>query len=424
MATTSSVTSHPVFFTTQTPYPLPSQKYMLPATWKRYQLSQLINKALSLPKPVPFDFLVRGQVLRTSIGDWCAENGVVEEETLELEYIQSVMPPERMSDIPHDDWVSSVSCQIPGTFYTASYDGHVRAFDYSQKMKWIYHAHSAPITSLCVVSRTENDGPSLIATSSHDLTAQILRITDNEKIEPLASLHLHTSTVSSVCSNAAGSHLLTASWDALLALWDTSIPASDEVPEDGERIKRRRKDPGAPKRKAPLTVLKSHSARISRAVFDPQHAVRAYSCGFDSTVRQWDVENGLCTHTITASEKPFLDMALSADGNTALAASTDRTVCVYDVRDAKANAIRASIASLSHSDTPSCVATGAEVHQVLTGAYDGVVRLWDLRSVKSAMTSFRVWDGKQKILTLDWQRGMVAVGGEGGFEVWRADGER
>jgi ribosome biogenesis protein len=51
---------------------------MIPSSWKRYQLSQLINKALSLPKPVPFDFLVRGEILRTSLGEWCTEKGVGE----------------------------------------------------------------------------------------------------------------------------------------------------------------------------------------------------------------------------------------------------------------------------------------------------------------------------------------------------------
>jgi hypothetical protein len=36
----------PVVFTTQ--YPLPYLKYMIPTTWRRYQLSQLLNKALNL----------------------------------------------------------------------------------------------------------------------------------------------------------------------------------------------------------------------------------------------------------------------------------------------------------------------------------------------------------------------------------------
>lgn len=78
MASTSSEVAHPVVFTTQTPYPLPSQKFLIPTSWKRYQLSQLVNKALSLPKPIPFEFLVRGEILRGTLAEWCAEKGVGE----------------------------------------------------------------------------------------------------------------------------------------------------------------------------------------------------------------------------------------------------------------------------------------------------------------------------------------------------------
>jgi hypothetical protein len=67
-----------VVFTTKTPYVLPSQKFMIPHDWKRYQLSQLINKALSLAQPIPFDFLVRGAILRTTLGECRAENGITE----------------------------------------------------------------------------------------------------------------------------------------------------------------------------------------------------------------------------------------------------------------------------------------------------------------------------------------------------------
>ena len=51
---------------------------MIPKTWKRYQLSQLVNKALSLTNPVPFDFLVRGEILRGTLMEWCHEKGVGE----------------------------------------------------------------------------------------------------------------------------------------------------------------------------------------------------------------------------------------------------------------------------------------------------------------------------------------------------------
>ena len=72
------VASHPAIFTTQTLHVLPAQKYMIPTTWRRYQLSQLINKVLSLPQPIPFDFLIKGEVVRASIGEWCAEHGIGE----------------------------------------------------------------------------------------------------------------------------------------------------------------------------------------------------------------------------------------------------------------------------------------------------------------------------------------------------------
>ncbi|KAL1948185.1 hypothetical protein VTO73DRAFT_12260 [Trametes versicolor] len=448
-STSTSEATHPVVFTTQTPYPLPTQKFMIPASWRRYQLSQLVNKALSLPKPIPFEFLVRGEILRGTLTEWCTENGVGEEETLEIEYFESVMPPQRMSTIPHEDLVSSVSCQLPGYFLTASYDGALRIFDYSQTLLQSIPAHNAPATSLCVVpSSTDLPDSFLIASASHDLTARLTRIDLSQPKQPraetLAALHLHTAPLSSVA--ASSSHILTSSWDGLIGLWDTKIPETDEVPLDeaaaaaGENRKKRRKvaDDGEPaprpKRKAPAQVLKSHTARVSRVVFGRgESASAAYSCGMDSTVRTWDVENGLCTSTITAANKPFLDIALTQTGTSALAASTDRTVSQYDLRLASSSATTPSVASLAHPATPSCVAVApvsggpasAAEHQIVTGAYDGVVRLWDLRSTKGAVASFKAWDGAKKVLSVDWARGLVGVGGEGGVEVWKVgDGER
>jgi ribosome biogenesis protein YTM1 len=133
--------------------------------------------------------------------------------------------------------------------------------------------HAAPITSFCVVPSTSTDSH-LIATASHDLTAQLTEINleSTEKTKPLASLHLHTAPLSAVSSNSSGSQILTASWDGLVGLWDTLVPDSDEVPEPaaGDRKKRRKIEGTKPKRKAPLMVLKSHTARVSGAVFNDE----------------------------------------------------------------------------------------------------------------------------------------------------------
>ena len=63
-------------------------------------------------------------------------------------------------------------------------------------------------------------------------------------------------------------------------------------------------DAARPNPKAPTAVLKSHTARVSRVAFGRNNGAHAYSCGLDSTVRTWDVENGVCTGTIVRFPPP------------------------------------------------------------------------------------------------------------------------
>lgn len=201
-------------------------------------------------------------------------------------------------------------------FVTASYDGQLRIFDYSQKLLSTIPLHEAPATSITIVPNFDENSH-LIASGSHDLTARLTKVSlsdpsssETASHQTLASLHLHTAPISSISANTSGKQLLTASWDGLIGLWDTIIPASDEVllEETGERKKRRKIANGDSelkvKRKAPLNVLKSHTARVSKAVFVGQ-GKEAVSAGLDETVRTWDVENGVCVNTIVRVHFPF-----------------------------------------------------------------------------------------------------------------------
>lgn len=132
----------------------------------------------------------------------------------------------------------------------------------------------------------------------------------------------------------------------------------------------------------------------------------------------------------TVTDKPFLDIALSVDGRTAFAASTDRSVMLYDTRnlsDFSRVVTAPAIGLFPHRSTPSCVAP-SEIHayHVVSGAYDGMARLWDTRSMKVPISSMQVSDkdgntdkGGNKILSIDWSRGLVGLGGESGLEIWR-----
>lgn len=105
----------PVNLFTRSDYAIPGSTYMIPANWRRFQLSELINKSLghggdSGVAPVPFDFVVEGEVLRGSLDAWVAANlGNDEESAINIEYMQSVLPPSDAGRWEQEDWVSGLS---------------------------------------------------------------------------------------------------------------------------------------------------------------------------------------------------------------------------------------------------------------------------------------------------------------------------
>jgi ribosome biogenesis protein YTM1 len=102
-------------FTRSPTHAIPQSTYLIPSSWRRYQLSELINKVLAHPQPIPFDFLVQGEVLRGSLDAWVKKNrGGDEEGTLDMEYVRSLMPPEEAGRVEMEDWVSGLSIGRPG----------------------------------------------------------------------------------------------------------------------------------------------------------------------------------------------------------------------------------------------------------------------------------------------------------------------
>lgn len=254
---------------------------------------------------------------------------------MEIEYIPSALPPEQVASLPQPDWVSAVSIKRKGcasvthvsfdshhpliyTFsliLTGSYDTNVRVFNESQEVVSTISGHTGPVTSISWIPTPSLGDSHLVASASYDTTARITSISEALPV-PLASLHLHSAALSSISSNLSGTHLLTASWDKLVGLWTTQTPSDDEVPASTflttEPQRKRRKLAGteAPvdlaKRKGPTSVLKSHTGRVSKALFSPEDNGKAFSVGWDCTLRTWDLEIGLCTNTTVSGLKRML----------------------------------------------------------------------------------------------------------------------
>ncbi|KAG8686288.1 ribosome biogenesis protein ytm1, partial [Ceratobasidium sp. 395] len=277
-----------------------------------------------------------------------------------------------------------------------------------------------PVTSACWVSPNSAEtfeGGQLVASASFDHTVHFTRLSapTNPEWSTLATLHLHTAPVSSVTASSSGHHLISAGWDGLLGVWTTNVPDRDEIQDAEEMMpkKRRKVEKGSAGalKKAPAVVLRSHMARVSKAIFDPlMGSNKAYSCGWDST---------------TLPDRAHLDVVASEAGETLFTASADRTVSLTDLR---ATSTQSSTKTLIHPSTPSCLATHpTSAHHLLTGAYDGALRVWDIRSPRMPLAKFEhVVQGQDdkvrrgKILGVDWAHGLAACAGEVGFGLWQA----
>lgn len=55
-----------------------------------------------------------------------------------------------------------------------------------------------------------------------------------------------------------------------------------------------------------------------------------HSASFDSTVRLWDVERGVCIHTLTRHQEPVYSVAFSPDGKHLASGSFDKCVHIWN----------------------------------------------------------------------------------------------
>ena len=67
--------------------------FAVPGKLTRYGLSEVINHLLALDPPKPFDFLVDGELVRTSLEKLLLRKGISAESILDVEYIPAVGPP-------------------------------------------------------------------------------------------------------------------------------------------------------------------------------------------------------------------------------------------------------------------------------------------------------------------------------------------
>ncbi|GAA5944622.1 Ytm1p [Sporobolomyces koalae] len=437
-------------------YTIPPAKFLVPASWRRFQLSELINKVLENDSPVPFDFLIDQTLLRSSLGAYCQATNTSEEIVLDVEFLPSTLPPQLDQSLPAEDWVSDVDVSVPGAILTASYAGTSSLQTTGASSPLTFAGHDLSVLSTTYIHQSIDD-KKWIASGGMDRLARVweyetpaLSLTDMD-MTPVApksiyTLSLHQAPVSSVrsrpaaaASSSSAPHLLTAGWDGLIGVWDLT-PGVNEGEADHatfERTKKKRRkgtDQTLVKNKLPAAVLRGHTNKVSRAIFDRSDENTAYSAGWDHSVRVWDLQHGIEKEN-KASDKVHLDLCQLATPSLLLTGSTDRLLSLFDLRHSTLSSISLSLSG--HTGPVSSVAAHpTNPLMFVSGSYDSTVRVWDARSPKQSLFTLDMpqkeqespQDGskkdKDKILCVDWDGDRIVAGGEGAkVAVWKISGK-
>ncbi|KAG8623492.1 hypothetical protein KVT40_008468 [Elsinoe batatas] len=396
---------------------------------RRYQLSTLVNRLLSTTKPVPFEFLINGQFLRSSIDDYLTENGISAETTLQVEYVKAQIPPQHVASFQHDDWVSSIDVlsstspagRLPDSpldssssrLLSASYDGLLRTWSSAGTLiSTSPLAHTGPIKSARFIS------PSMIASSGLD---RAVRLWDyqSDTFTPFLDLYNHTASVERLAVHPSSSKILSASSDSTISLFSTTpsslppAPSNLLPPPSSKRRKTSHPHRDVPSRGA-LSTLKSHSSPVSDVAFSPSDATVAYSTSHDHSLKTWDLTTSICVDTRPTSHALLSVLPLKSLGLVA-AGTSARHISLIDPR---AGAQRV-VAGVLRGHTNAVVALadnpGSE-YGIVSAGHDGQVRGWDVRTAMSGAGQVGE-EGKGGeavfVLSREGAEGKKKVGGEG-----------
>jgi ribosome biogenesis protein YTM1 len=167
---------------------------------------------LDTPSIVPFQFLINGVFLRSSLEEYLTASGLSTETVVSLEYVRSFIPPIYESSFEHEDWVSSVDTLSgidsikPGQerILSGSYDGLLRMWNMSgQCIATSATASMGGHTQGIKTARFMS--PTKIASAGMDRTIRIWQYSEADgregtsgKLKPKLELYGHTQYIFSI----------------------------------------------------------------------------------------------------------------------------------------------------------------------------------------------------------------------------------
>ena len=369
-----------------------------------------MNHLLGVEKPIPFDFLINGTFLRTTLEEFLAARGYSSESTVAVEYVRSILPPVHLASYEHDDWVGAVdvlsrsspagswaggSREPPAgreRIVSGCYDGRLVVWDMSSH-------------KLATINASANDGynagvkvvkflsPSRIVSSGLDRVIRLWGYKESSdhttaESKPLLELYGHHASVDDLDVQWTLRRMLSASADHTVGLWTMIKADAPPAPEalvspnaDPSTAKRRKVAPSnnTPKR-GPVSQLRSHTAPVSSVVFAHMDATVAYSTSWDHTLRTWDLPTASLVDTRTTAHS-LLSVCELPTLHLLAAGTSARHITLVDPR-ASATTVSAMTLRGHTNAVVSLAKDPNNTFGLVSGSHDGTCRVWDVRATR------------------------------------------
>lgn len=351
---------------------------------------------------IPFDILINGEFLRTTVDEFLTKNGINAETTLDVEYTRALVPPLNVTSFEHDDWVSAVDVlsQSSGAgiwsgsiqsgqerILSASYDGLLRVWNTSGDILATSEApnNGGRITSLKSAKWLSDKK---IVAGGMDNTVRVYKYDDDARtLTTSLELINHQWAVEDVAVHGPSSRILSASSDTTISLFSSNAKENPSAPTNllpnstsasNKRQKLSKPDRTVPARGA-LATFTGHSSPVSSVIFKPDDATVAYSASHDHTLKTWDLPTSTCVDTRTTGHS-LLSLCAIPSRNLLATGTSARHITLIDPR---ASATQISVMTLrGHKNAIVSLDTDpSSEYNLASASHDGTVQIWDLRNV-------------------------------------------
>ncbi|KAI8366347.1 WD40-repeat-containing domain protein [Choanephora cucurbitarum] len=276
------------FITQQPKYAVNDAPMLLPSNIQKEGLSEIVNSLLDLEKPIPFDFLVEGQLLRTSVVDYLNAARLSTENVITVEYVESMLPPVPLTAYEHDDWISSVHGHQGQLFLTGAYDNMVRLWNAMGECTATLTSHTDAVKSVSFGQVTDSTAQIFSGSLDQSVLGWSVDLND-QTYRVMYECKGHKGAVESISVDQSNRYLATASADSFVKIWTTETPEEDE-PSHETNKKRKKITTDGRKLKTQAVTLEGHVGGVNAVVFDSSDSNVVFTGGWDHSIRSWDIE--------------------------------------------------------------------------------------------------------------------------------------